>query len=168
MKSRKRIVNEARYFFLNYVSCTLLRAGLRGATGAIAPGPPLQGGPPWWNFFVSNKILVWKVFVVQRRYKNATILLYSYVDFQQLISPQEGCQTHFYWGPYQHYGCPETASCYCMVALKRPVVTELTTIIYATLMLKERLCDNNGYFAVKRTLKLNNFLKREMFGQQDD
>jgi len=22
------------------------RAGLRGATGAIAPGPPLQGGPP--------------------------------------------------------------------------------------------------------------------------
>jgi len=48
------------------------------------------------------------------------------------------------------------------------VVTELTTIIYATLMLKERLCDNNGYFAVKRTLKLNNFLKRETFGQQDD
>jgi len=35
-------------------------------------------------------------------------------------------------------------------------------------MLKERLCDNNGYFAVKRTLTLNNFLKRETFGQQDD
>jgi len=35
-------------------------------------------------------------------------------------------------------------------------------------MLKERLCDNNGYFAMKRTLKLNNFLKTEMFGQQDD
>jgi len=28
-----------------------------------------------------------------------------------------------------------------MVALKGPVVTELTTIIYVTLMLKERLCD---------------------------
>jgi len=28
-----------------------------------------------------------------------------------------------------------------MVALKGPVVTELTTIIYATLMLKQRLCD---------------------------
>ena len=27
-------------------------------------------------------------------------------------------------------------------------------------MLKERLCDNNGYFAVKRTLTLNNFLKK--------
>jgi len=51
-----------------------------------------------------------------------------------------------------------------MVALKRPVVTELTTIIYATLMLKERLRDNNGYFSVKRTLKLNNVLKRETFG----
>jgi len=31
-----------------------------------------------------------------------------------------------------------------MVALKGRVVTELTIIIYATLMLKERLCDNNG------------------------
>jgi len=28
-----------------------------------------------------------------------------------------------------------------MVVLKGPVVTELTTIIYARLMLKERLCD---------------------------
>jgi len=28
-----------------------------------------------------------------------------------------------------------------MVALKGPVVTELTTIIYVTLMLKEHLCD---------------------------
>jgi len=28
-----------------------------------------------------------------------------------------------------------------MVALKGPVVTDLTTIIYATLMLEERLCD---------------------------
>jgi len=61
-----------------------------------------------------------------------------------------GCQTHLHWGPYQHYGCPERTSCYCMVALKRPVVTELTTIIYTTLMLKERLCDNNGYFPVKK------------------
>ena len=55
-----------------------------------------------------------------------------------------------------------------MVAQKGPFVTELTTMIYATLMLKERLCDNNGYFAVKRTLKLNRFLKIETFGQQDD
>jgi len=28
-----------------------------------------------------------------------------------------------------------------MVALKGPVATELTTIVYATLMRKERLCD---------------------------
>ena len=32
-----------------------------GAMGAIAPGPPLEGGPPWWTLFVSNKILVWKI-----------------------------------------------------------------------------------------------------------
>jgi len=32
-----------------------------GTMGAIAPGPPLEGGPPWWNLFVSNKILVWKI-----------------------------------------------------------------------------------------------------------
>jgi len=29
----------------------------------------------------------------------------------------------------------------CMVAIKAPVVTELTTIIYPRLMLKQRLCD---------------------------
>jgi len=29
-----------------------LGAGLRGA---IVPGPP------WWNLFVSNKVLVWKI-----------------------------------------------------------------------------------------------------------
>ena len=46
------------------------------------------------------------------------------------------------------------------VSLKRPVVMELTTIIYATLMLKEHLCDIimvNRYVAVKGALKLNNF-----------
>jgi len=32
-----------------------------GATGEIAPRPPIQGGPPLWNLFVSNKILVWKI-----------------------------------------------------------------------------------------------------------
>jgi len=44
-----------------------------GATGEIAPGPPLQGGPPWWNLFVSNKMLIWKMFVSQKRYKNTTL-----------------------------------------------------------------------------------------------
>ena len=44
-----------------------------GATGAIAPGPPLQEGPPWWNLFISNKILVWKIFVIQKRYMNTTL-----------------------------------------------------------------------------------------------
>jgi len=42
-------------------------------TGAIAPGPPLQRGPPWWNLFVSNKILAWKIFVIQNRCKNTTL-----------------------------------------------------------------------------------------------
>jgi len=32
-----------------------------GATGAIAPPPPLWEAPPWWNLFVSNKIRVWKI-----------------------------------------------------------------------------------------------------------
>ena len=44
-----------------------------GAMGVIAPGPPLQGAPPWWNLFVSNKLLVWKIFVIQKRYKNTTL-----------------------------------------------------------------------------------------------
>ena len=34
--------------------------------GAIAPAPPLQGSPPWWNFFLSNKTLVSKIFVTPK------------------------------------------------------------------------------------------------------
>ena len=39
------------------------RAGLRGWGGnrGNCPGPPAARGPPWWNLFVSNKILVWKI-----------------------------------------------------------------------------------------------------------
>jgi len=25
----------------------------------------------------------------------------------------QGCQTHFHWGPYQHYVCLQRASCNC-------------------------------------------------------
>ena len=48
-----------------------------GATGAIAPGPLLQGGPPWWHLIVLNKTFLWKIVVIQKKYKNTT--LYSNV-----------------------------------------------------------------------------------------
>jgi len=48
-----------------------------------------------------------------------------------------------------------------MFALEGPVVTELTTMIYATVMLKENLCEViMGIFAVKGTLKLKNLERR--------
>ena len=53
------------------------------ATGAIAPGPLLQGGPPWRHLFVLNKIFLWKNVVIQKRYKNAT--LYSNVALSIII-----------------------------------------------------------------------------------
>ena len=34
---------------------------------------PLQGGPPWWYVFVLNKTAVWNFFVIQKRYKIATL-----------------------------------------------------------------------------------------------
>jgi len=43
------------------------RAGLVGATGAIAPDPDPRK-PPWWHLFVSNNIFVWKIVVIQKRY----------------------------------------------------------------------------------------------------
>jgi len=60
------VLNDAKRQHLSTISAnsdlsfTTIRAGLRGATGAIylAPRPK---GPPWWNWFVSNKILVWKI-----------------------------------------------------------------------------------------------------------
>jgi len=45
-----------------------------------------------------------------------------------------------------------------MVTLKGPVVTELTTIIYANAW-RASLGRNNGNFAVKGVLKLNNIFK---------
>jgi len=44
----------------------------RGQWGQL-PQAPAARYPPWWNLFVSNKILVWKIFVVQKRYKNTTL-----------------------------------------------------------------------------------------------
>jgi len=48
------------------------RAGLRGGNGGNYPGPPASRGPPWWQLFVLNKILVWKI-VIQKRYKNTNL-----------------------------------------------------------------------------------------------
>ena len=68
-----------------------------GETGAIAPGPPLQGGPPWWQIFVLNKIPLSKI-VIHKRYKNTKI----YPDVALSISV---------WSNYRPAGrmCPATA-----------------------------------------------------------
>jgi len=56
-----------------------------GATGAIAL---------WGNLFVSNKMLVWKIFVIQKRYNNTTLYCIPMLRLsvrspqQQLISLQ--------------------------------------------------------------------------------
>jgi len=92
----------------------VLRARLRG--GAIAPGPRNKGASLMkficfkWNTRLKN-------FCDSEAIQEYNPIVYSYVALrirgpqQQLISLQEGCQTHFHWGPYQHYGCPQTASC---------------------------------------------------------
>jgi len=55
-------------------SCTDYQGRIKGGTaGAIAPGPPLQGAPPWWHLFILIKIFVWKIVVIQKRYKNTTL-----------------------------------------------------------------------------------------------
>jgi len=36
-------------------------SGLRGGNGSNLPRPPAGRGTPWWNLFVSNKILVSKI-----------------------------------------------------------------------------------------------------------
>ena len=54
-----------------------------GVTGAIAPSPGLQGGPPWWHLFVLNKIFVWKIVVIYKKYNNTT--LYSDVALSIII-----------------------------------------------------------------------------------
>jgi len=91
----------------------MCRAGLRGATEAIAPGPPLQGVPPW-NLFVLNKILVWKMCVI-------LCCVSIRGPQQQLISLQQGVKLIFteghinitvaLRGPVVLYGCPQRASC---------------------------------------------------------
>ena len=47
------------------------RAGLRGrgATGQLPRTPDARGSPSW-NLYVSNKILVWKIFVIHKRHRN--------------------------------------------------------------------------------------------------
>jgi len=41
--------------------------------GGQLPLAPAARGPPWWNLFISNKILVWKILVFQKGYKNTTL-----------------------------------------------------------------------------------------------
>ena len=53
-----------------------------GATGAIAPGPSLQGSTPWWHLFVSNEIFVEKI-VIQKRYKNTNPIFRWCVEYHQ-------------------------------------------------------------------------------------
>jgi len=81
-----------------------VRAGLRGGGNG--------GNSSWWNLLVSNKIIVRKIFVIQKRFKNTTLPLYSNVALsikvpqQQLISLQvwlsASCSNR-YWIAYKHF-----------------------------------------------------------------
>jgi len=35
------------------------------------------------------------------------------LDFGSFCYTVAGCQTHFHWGPYQRYVCPQRARCNC-------------------------------------------------------
>ena len=56
---------------------TMSHVRIKGG-GAIAPGPPPQGGPPWWNLFVSNKYSFEK-FRNSEAIQEYNSILYSYV-----------------------------------------------------------------------------------------
>ena len=85
-----------------------------GATGAIAPSSRPQRVLPWWNLFVSNKILVWKIswFRSDTRIQLYIIFLccvkYQGVKgpHQQLISLQVWLSASFsnrYWIAYKYF-----------------------------------------------------------------
>ena len=50
-----------------------MQGRIKGGKRSNCPGPPAARGPPWWNLFVSNKTLVWKIFAIQKRDKNTTL-----------------------------------------------------------------------------------------------
>jgi len=49
-----------------HYTSTGYRAGLRGGNGGNCPGLPAARRPPWLNLFVSNKLLVWKIWCFRR------------------------------------------------------------------------------------------------------
>ena len=65
----ENMVSEFEHLLHTEVS----RAGLRGGNGDNCPGLSDPRGPPWWHLFVLNKIFVWKIVVIQKKYKNATL-----------------------------------------------------------------------------------------------
>jgi len=80
-----------------------------GGNGGKYPGIPAARGPPWWNLFVANKLHVWKIFVIQKRYNNTTVY-YIALSIrglqQQLISLQVWLSVSFsnrYWIPYEYF-----------------------------------------------------------------
>ena len=88
------------YVFFNFYFASH-QGRIKGAQRGDCPGPPVAKGPPWWNLFVSNKILVSKIFVIQNN-----SILYSYIPLsikgpqQQLISLQVWLSASFsnrYW-----------------------------------------------------------------------
>ena len=50
----------------------LLRYREQGRNGVNCPAPSAPRGPPWWQIFALNKILVWKI-AIHKRYKNTNI-----------------------------------------------------------------------------------------------
>jgi len=58
----KRPTGHCRGPTTNNQKNLIIRAGLRGGQRWQLPRDPRwKGPPPWWNLFVSNKILVWKI-----------------------------------------------------------------------------------------------------------
>jgi len=57
-----------------------VRARLRKGNGSNCPGPSPPRRTPWWHLFVLNKIFVWKIVVIQKRYKNTYSIFRCYLS----------------------------------------------------------------------------------------
>jgi len=84
----------------------------KGGKGSNCPGPRCKGAPVM-KFIVSNKILVWNIFAIQKRYKLTTLLYIIFLCFvkyqghrQQPISLHVWRSASFsnrYWIAYKYF-----------------------------------------------------------------
>jgi len=76
-------------FFLNAINTAAMRRKPKIGVTSMAPsGPKEHVGSPAGLFYCKNNI-----------------------DIVRFVTLDQGCQTYFHLGPYQHYGCPQRASC---------------------------------------------------------